>query len=873
VIRTLLLFLLPLLAAFPCASGAWGQADESKPAPAAKGPVFIDQGGADARLKGYRTPAGFKVEVAAEGTFGNAVALTFADDGAPHVIEWRFAGEKLQEHAETIKYKDGSTRTVVTRRKKTKDVVKVLISTKKDGVFDKSKVVLEEEMPTGLLLYDGWLYLCGQGTVRRWKQSKPGAGYDKKEVIAHGFGGQVSGMTLGGDGWLYLTAAAGDHFVEGSDGSRATVLRTGAIFRCKPDGAGVEVFALGFGTPARAAFDLGGNLFTVDDVSGDRTARGCRLIHAAESSDFGWRLAPGERSLPDPVRSNIRGAQPGRMPPLLETGARQAEDLLVYNDSRLPEDYRGLLFQPDAHGRRIRAYKVDPKGATFKVGEAFDFLSAAKDESFQPRRMVLGPDGALYIVSSGKKGGRIFRIHWSGTKDGPALALRSVDSWSKVASLEDKELLDALSSEETSDRERARRELVKRGDKNRKALIKLLGAGDVPLVARIAALGALESMFDGDVQAAIARVLKTGDGELQRLAAEALGRCAPKADRAAHDALLEALASDDFAVRRAVALAMGRLARPGAGDNLASALSFDDSRDRFLRDGILRGIERLGKPGIDALLALADSGVQKDTDRVVEAFLGLNSRAAFNALPALLKHRHVTSSQQADLIRSAVNYQLDPPVSLDPIAACFPEPRKETSAVKKSILDVLATPGTVKGPRAGDLVIALIDDDNREVRMQALATAARMRLDKAAPVLVKRLGSDKLVMAERLAIVRAFRGVPPKVAIPTLETLLTNEKVKVGKEAFLTLSAVDRVAARTAAKELLSSKDPAVQLKGVVVVGATAEGARLVGKLYLENKLPRSLQPEVTAALAEHADKDAEAAKLLAEVKKLSAEK
>src|SRR5947208_9668845 len=111
--------------------------------------------------------------------------------------------------------------------KRVKDVVKVL-SLGAGGTYDKGRVILEDELPSSILLHDGWLYLSGRGTVRRFKQSKappgtyvPGSPFDVKEVIAQGFCGfhhhQVSGMTLGNDGWLYLTSGDDDNVVEGSD--------------------------------------------------------------------------------------------------------------------------------------------------------------------------------------------------------------------------------------------------------------------------------------------------------------------------------------------------------------------------------------------------------------------------------------------------------------------------------------------------------------------------------------------------------------------------------------------------------------------------------------------------------------------------------
>src|SRR5208282_5016049 len=185
----------------------------------------------------------------------NPVGMTFGDDGTLYVLEW-VPGANPTEVAETFTCKDGTKRIVATLKKPgVKDLVKSLTFNKEKGVYEQAKVILEDDLPSSILLHDGWLYLSGRGSVRRFKQSKPGGPYDVKEVIAFGFGGlgqqQVSGMTLGNDGWLYLTSGEGDHHVEGSDGSRATVLRTGAIFRCRPDGSRMQVWSIGYLNPYR----------------------------------------------------------------------------------------------------------------------------------------------------------------------------------------------------------------------------------------------------------------------------------------------------------------------------------------------------------------------------------------------------------------------------------------------------------------------------------------------------------------------------------------------------------------------------------------------------------------------------------------------
>src|SRR6516225_3503414 len=99
---------------------------------------IIDQGGNDPRLKGYFTPEGIKLEIVAqEPAITNPVGMAFGDDGTPFVLEWR-PGDDGRETPETITYKDGTTRTIATMKKKIKDVVKTLADTKGKGVYDQS---------------------------------------------------------------------------------------------------------------------------------------------------------------------------------------------------------------------------------------------------------------------------------------------------------------------------------------------------------------------------------------------------------------------------------------------------------------------------------------------------------------------------------------------------------------------------------------------------------------------------------------------------------------------------------------------------------------------------------------------------------------
>jgi len=739
---------------------------------------IIDQGTLDPRLKGYLTPEGLKLEIVAEEpTVINPVGMTFATDGTPFVLEWLpDTGAGFPEHPETITYKDGSTRKIATMKKRVKDVVKVLRDSKGKGVYDEAKVILEEELPSSILLHDGWLYLSGRGTVRRYKQSKPGGPYDVKEVIAQGFCGfhhhQVSGLTIGNDGWLYITSGDDDNYVEGSDGSRATVLRTGAVFRCRPDGSKMQIYAIGFRNPYRdVVFDEAANLFHADNDSADGSKfTGCRLMHIVEGADFGWRHRLGVRGVPDPVRGAVFGELPGKLPPLLKTGRGAPAGLLIYNDTRLPENYRSLLLYPDAFRKLIRAYRIIPRGASFAVAEEFELLKSA-DPLFRPCQMVLGPDGAIYIVDwrtdsdgAGRlwgdaKHGRIYRLSWGGTKDQPALPLRGLDSWEKITKLGDEELLKALASEDGSDRVQAQRELVKRGPGSRAALLKMLPNDDLTDSTRVAALGVLGSFWDASVQKACFDILEAGTPNMRRLAVDAIGLNSATGDKEAHNTLLKFLGDNDPTVRRAIAMAMGRIGAPGAADALANAIAFEDSKDPFLRDGLVRGLEMLGKLGMERLVALGSSGVDKDLDRVVETFAMLRTPAAAEMVPVLLKNPHLSIAQRAELIRSYRNYLFDPPVSVGPVLEYLVSQPGEAVQVKLAGLEVLSSHGAFQKEKAVTWLLTVLEEKDADLRLAAIKAVEEGGVTRAAAVLALQLKEPGRSDKEREAIAKALRVV------------------------------------------------------------------------------------------------------------------
>lgn len=876
---------------------------QSPPRPAPFPVRLVDQGQWDPRLKGYYLPEGFRLEIViSEPDVINPVGMTFAPDGTLFVLEWRpdpVTGDRWYEVKETFRYRDGSTRQVATMKKFTFDLVKQFTYNPDTGKFHPPKVIIAEELPSSILYHDGWLYLTGRGTVRRWRQGvqvgiggpgterpvNPNDPWNVREVIAQGFCGfhhhQVSGLTIGNDGLLYITSGDDDNYVEGSDGSRATVLRTGAVFRCRLDGSQMEVYSIGYRNPYRdLAYDDKFNWFHVDNDNEDGSKfMGCRIMHVAEGTDFGWRLLRGARCCrPDHTRGAIAGELPGKVPPMLKTGRGSPAGLMIYHDTRIPSQYRGLLYYPDVFRRLVRAYKVAPEGATFKITHEMEFFKS-DDPLFRPCQMIIGPDGAIYVcdwrTDSGGAGklsgdgqhGRIYRITWQGTAEQPALPRRGMDSWWKIRQLPLPQLIEALGRPDLTDRVEARKELVRRGTEARDQVLAHLQRGGFrdQDEARLPALGVLMVGWNAAVQNYFLRSLQDPSPDVRRCVVEGLALYADRSDPRLLEELLKKLGDPDPAVRRAVALALGRIGGPPVAQALVNNYLADSKGDPFLKYGYLRALERLGKPGIEAILALAASG-DRERNIAVEMYQALRSREAAELLPQLLERPDLLVVQRAALVRSYGNYLFDPPLSLRPLTEYLQRRPGEHLDVLRAAIEVFAASGEENSQQAVQLVERLLRDSQTEARRVGITAAQDLRLSPVVPLLIELVTNERHSEADRLAAVRALRIINDHRAAPVLRDIVQGEYPAVIKvEALQALRLMRPAEAQAIAQRLLDESDPRLLAEAIAILTPSKAGARLVAERYLAQKIPQDYYPQITEALQKFAD-DPALAKLRAEV-------
>lgn len=843
---------------------------------------YVDQGSFDPRLKGLLAPAGFRVEIVAEDpVVVNPTGLTFAPDGTLFVAEWAVdpvTQGRWFEVKETFRFKDGTTKQVATMKKFVMDPIKTLKWNAAKGIYDKAETIIGEEIPSTLLWHDGWLYTASRGSVRRYRQSQPGGPWDQRETIAQGFCGfhhhQVSGLTIGNDGKLYITSGDDDNFAEGSDGSRATVLRTGAVFRCNPDGSGMETFSLGYRNPYRdIAYDDQFNLFHADNDNEDGSKfTGCRLVHVAEGVDYGWRLKIGARCCrPDFSRGAIAGELPGKLPPMLKTGRGAPAGLLIYNDTRIPAHYRGLLYYPDVFRKLVRAYQVDPKGSSFEVTHEFEFLKS-EDPLFRPCQMVTGPDGAIYVcdwrtdsggagrLSGDGKNGRIYRMRWVGTKDHPAIPLRGLESWANLIKLPTESLADSLSAPDFTDRVEARKELIRRGAEGRNAVLKRFTANKLSADGRLVAVGVLQSNWSPQTEEIFRFLLRDVNATVRRLAIEALAMRGSPKDARNHETIAALLRDENPAVVRAAILAIARIGAEGSDQLLALAWQHYQGHDLFLADAILRGIERLGEPAIAALLATASR------EKSVQAFAAFRESAAAAALPELFRNLHLSAAERAELVRSYANYQSDPPMKLDSLAGILFTYRLEPE-VTIAALEVYSISG-VTDAKSAAWVLNQLDSLNPAIRNAALKTIEAAQVAQAGPYLAKMLMDVKRPVAERIAVIKSLRATAGLHAVkPLVDVLDRNEPVMLKIEALRALATASPIHARTFAEKWLDSVDPSLVTEAVAVLGPTKHGAKLIGERYLARKLPKELFPRVSEAVSKFAN-DPEMARLNTELMK-----
>ncbi|HEY5551276.1 MAG TPA: HEAT repeat domain-containing protein [Opitutaceae bacterium] len=507
---------------------------------------------------------------------------------------------------------------------KESEIVRLLEDTDGDGAADKSSIYADDfrtpldGVASGVLPYRGSVWFTNIPAL--WKLT----GRDKaetREILHRGYGVRFNftghdlhGLILAPDGRIYFSIGDRGAHVPTKEGGIVDTPDTGAVFRCWPDGTGLELFASGLRNPQSLAFNEYGDLFTGDNDSdqGDEE----RLVHVVEDGNSGWRVgyqfAPRGNAGPwnsEKLWHPRHEGQPAYILPPLVNIEDGPSGIAYYPGTGLTPDYAGHLFITHFKGSisnsGIFAYKMKPAGASYAIDTAAPFLTGAL-----PTDVRFGPDGKLYYSdwAEGWPKSRRGRIYSIAPASDEALAKSDIALIKQTKALiasdstkkSDDELAALLAHADWRVRLEAQYTLAERGASNiARFSAAANGASDLARRHAVWGLGQIARKDAGAV-AAFRPLLAHTDAEVRAQAAKTLGDLR---DAASAAALVPMLADDSARVRFFAAEALGKLKHAAATPALLAAVRANNDADAYLRHAFVVALSRCATS--DQLAALA----------------------------------------------------------------------------------------------------------------------------------------------------------------------------------------------------------------------------------------------------------------------------
>jgi putative membrane-bound dehydrogenase-like protein len=441
----------------------------------------------------------------------------------------------------------------------------------------------------GMVWHDGALYVMNMPHLTVFRdRDGDGRADERKEIfkdlgVPAGFPNDfndhiVSGLKIGLDGYLYISV--GDKGVPkatGPDGRTAQVVGGGTL-RCRLDGTGLEVYSTGTRNHLEPNLDDRDNLFTYDNTD-DGLGWWTRVTHHVDGGYYGYPYDYHKRT-------------DRMLPRMAEYGGGSPCGGVFYGEDAWPEEYRGRLFWAEWGKRSVRAFRIVPDGASFKVADVIDFVRPGDVETFRPLDLALSPEGrTLYVAdwsfgswnNKTEKLGRVYAITYEGSA---AIKTRPRGKDSDPIEAQIKQL-DHPSYHE---RRRAQTALIRQGRAALGPVVAALANSATDPVAKRHLVWVLDAIVGGTPEATepLIEALRSPVADVRAQAARALGeRAAPIAE----DALIALLEDREPAARLQATIALGRIGDHNAVPALLPVLA---DKDAFVAFSSRRALRRIG---------------------------------------------------------------------------------------------------------------------------------------------------------------------------------------------------------------------------------------------------------------------------------------
>ncbi len=588
-----------------------------------------------------------------------------------------------------------------------KEHVYRLEDTSGDGIADQSQLVVDDfndevtDVAGGILSHGDDLFVAVGPDLWRINDDNGDGLADKKSSISHGYGIHVgfgghgmSGIEVGPEGKIYWQIGDIGFSGEGQDGQKWEHPNSGVIVRANADGSDFEVFAYGNRNTHEFVFDEYGNLIS-EDNDGDHQGEKERIVYITNGSDTGWRTNWQFGKYRDPDNNTYKvwmeeemykprfEGQAAYITPCIANFVSGPTGMLYNPGTAFSPEWKNNFFigefvgNPSRSG--IHAFKLNPKGATFELGEHKSIMSGVLATGID-----FGPDGAMYIADwldgwDTKDRGRIWKLD---VANGAASEIRK-QTQSLLASdfkgYKPAELSDLLKHADMRVRQKTQFELATRGSDGVTALEENLKQTAHQL-ARVHAIWGISQFARADEKHAglLMPYLSDKDPEIRAQAAKWLGDVRYKK---AGEALIPLLKDNYSRARFFAAEALGRIAYEPGIDPIIELLRANNDEDAYIRHAGSLALARIGKADpitalskdpsrglrIAAVVALrrmrhpAISNFLNDKDEfiVTEAARGINDDLSIEeALPALADVLKDNRFKNEALIRRAISANL-----------------------------------------------------------------------------------------------------------------------------------------------------------------------------------------------------------------------
>jgi putative membrane-bound dehydrogenase-like protein len=718
----------------------------------------------EVRLNGhvFTLPVDFEIELAAGPPLvDRPITADFDEQGRLYVSDSSGSNEKVEEQLK-------------------KKPHRILRLEAEKGRFVRRTIFADHMMfPEGTMWHAGSLYVAAPPSIWKLTDTK-GDGVADQRVewfqgkTLTGCANDLHGPYLGPDGWIYWCKGAFAKQAYERPGKSPLVTRASHIFRCRPDGTGIEpVMTGGMDNPVDVVFTQGGErffttTFLVHPGGGKRDG----IIHAVYGGIYGKD---------HDVIYDHPWTSPSLMPVMTHLGAAAACGLTRYDSGAFGSEFQDNLFACCFNMHKVTRHVLIPDGATFKTQDS-DFL-VSNNLDFHPTDVIEDADGSLLVVDTGgwyklccptsqlhkpDVLGAIYRIRRKGM---PKIAddPRGVRTdWAKMPT---RDVYLCLAPIAPAFRRRAAETLVSRGAEtieimaDQRAGSLQIRREQVWVATRI------------DHPSARAYVRRQLDDEDETVRQAALNSISLWRDHEAVPDLVKFLKGFSLPNRRAAAEALGRIGDPAVIPDLLAALGgpkdsrYSDASDQVLQHSLTYALIEIGdakslKAGLDnenprirrAVLAameqIKDSGLTAETisqnlnssDRVLkETAWWIASRHPEwgNVLADALRHRldatESAKGERDELIHLLARFSRAPAVQQF-LSERLRDP-KATRPAREVVFRAMAQSGLKEAPAAWtDALTQALTNGDRELCALAAGTARSLRFPKQRPeALIKQL--------------------------------------------------------------------------------------------------------------------------------------